>query len=138
MSANNRYDAPRKPCAECPWRQDVAPGQFTADRFRDLAGTSYDMVEKVFACHKSAEDRPTICAGFLTRGAAHNRTIRLAYAKGQLDPLDRSGGLPLYSGSRAMAIANGVDPEDIALIPCRDEAAADPIPQPETTASAQS
>lgn len=24
------------PCAECPWRRDVPPGQFTAERFEAL------------------------------------------------------------------------------------------------------
>jgi hypothetical protein len=110
----------------------VPAGRFEADRFRQLAGTAYDMAEKIFACHKSAEDHRTVCAGFLARGAAHNRTIRLAYALGQLDRLDRSGGMPLYSGYRDMAIANGVAPEDTALIACRSEPIIEPM-RPEAT-----
>ena len=121
MTEERVFDAPRKPCAECPWRTDVAPNRFTPERFRTLARTSYDMAKTIFACHKSAEEHPTVCAGFLSRGAAHNLTIRLAYCRGELEQLDRSSEVPLYADYRAMAIANGVDPADIALIPCRKD-----------------
>ena len=29
----------RRPCAQCPWRRDVAPGMFGRDRFDALAAT---------------------------------------------------------------------------------------------------
>ncbi len=52
-----------KPCTECPWRRDVAPGQFPAERFRDLAETAHDMSQVQFACHKSPEGGEFGCAG---------------------------------------------------------------------------
>lgn len=115
-------DAPKKPCAECPWRLDVDTNAFDMDRFVALAHTAYDMDRHVFTCHKSSLDHPVVCAGFLSRGADHNLTIRLAYAFGELLKTDRSGNMALYDSYRAMAIANGVDPEDPALAPCRGPA----------------
>lgn len=107
---------PKKPCAECPWRRDVAAGQFTADRYRALASTGEDMAMTLFACHKSPDERPFTCAGFLLRGGAHNLTLRLAYARGEIVPESVSdGGYPLYRDYREMAVANGVDPLDPAL-----------------------
>lgn len=111
--------AQRRPCAECPWRTDVAPGQFGADRFQDLAGTAEDLSARIFACHKSVQGADVVCAGFLERGAMHNMAIRMAYARGVIERLDRSGGLPLHADYRAMAIANGVAPDDPALRHCR-------------------
>jgi hypothetical protein len=112
--------APKKPCSECPWRKDVQIGRFPPERFRDMANTSYDMAEQVFACHKSTEVEPTVCAGFLARGSDHNLTVRLAYMTGEMERGERSGALPLYENFRAMAIANGVAPDDATLVPCRN------------------
>jgi hypothetical protein len=114
---------PKKPCAECPWRTDVEPGAFTADRFRALANTAHDMAMSLFACHKSGDDRPTVCAGFLLRGGRHNLTLRLAYARGEIVPegVD-DGGYPLFADYRAMAVANGVPADDPALRLCRGRA----------------
>lgn len=108
----------RAPCSNCPWRKDVAPHEFDVARFRDLAGTAYDMAHKVFTCHKSKDEKPVVCAGFLLRGADNNLTVRFNYrhAQGQVE----DAGLALYENYREMAIANGVDPDDPALIPCRD------------------
>lgn len=114
------YQAPRRPCAECPWRPDVPTGRFSQESFRRLAGTSYDVARTVFACHMSAEGKPMMCAGFLARGAGHNLTVRLAYARGDLQFLDRAEGVELYSSYRAMAVANGLDADDPALAPSRE------------------
>lgn len=113
------YDAPRRPCAECPWRRDVPIGHFPPERFQALAHTAYDLSTRVFTCHKSAEDHPIVCAGFLSRGAEHNLSVRLAYARGQLDPAVRAGDIPLYEDYRAMAVANGVPLDDPSLQACR-------------------
>lgn len=114
-----KIDYPKKPCAECPWRCDVAPGHFSADRFRALANTAHDIASAIFSCHKSSEDRPTACAGFLLRGAAHNLALRLAYSRGDVGEVS-DGGYPLYRDYRAMAVANGVPANDPALRHCRD------------------
>lgn len=108
------------PCAECPWRTDVALGRFPAERFRDLAATAYDMAQVQFACHKSPEGREFGCAGFVLRGATHNLGARLAVRAGRLRLQEIASPMPLHPSYRAMAIANGVDPDDLALLPCRD------------------
>jgi len=120
MIPNIDLEAPKKPCAECPWRCDVPIGIWPVERFISLANTAYDMNIGIFACHKSAEDHPTVCAGFLARGADHNLTIRRAYMTGKLERIERSGGHPLYSSYRAMAIANGVSQGELALARCRE------------------
>jgi hypothetical protein len=115
-----RIKYPKKPCAECPWRKDVKPGQFTADRFRALANTAHDMAIGIFSCHKSAEEHPIACAGFILRGARHNLSLRLAYSRGDIGEIS-DGGFPLHPNYRSMAIANGVAANDAALRHCRDD-----------------
>lgn len=113
--------APKKPCAECPWRKDVVPGQFKPGRFVALASTSYDMSSTIFACHKSIAGRDTACAGFILRGAAHNLALRLAYCRGDIKPDQVSdGGYPLFDNYRDMAVANGVPIIDPVLRLCRE------------------
>ena len=111
--------AHKKPCATCPWRRDATPGRFPAEAFRRLAPSAWDMNPMLFQCHDTGNDDPVVCAGFLERGAAHNLTIRLAYGRGEIEPRDRSGDEDLHQNYRAMAVANGVDPDDEALAPCR-------------------
>lgn len=127
----------RKPCPERPWRKDVKPGRFPPERFRLLAASAEDMSAVLFGCHKSPAGGEFACAGFLLQGAAHNLGIRLAAARGRIDLSKISdGGFPLFASYRAMAVANGVDPEDPALArtredtcimreerPCRDDSA---------------
>lgn len=108
-----------KPCAECPWRTDVSPGRFSPERFIALARTAYDMATTQFACHKSPEGAEVGCAGFVLRGATHNLGARLSARRGDLDPRDVTSPYPLHADYRAMAIANGVDPDHPALQPCR-------------------
>jgi len=107
----------RKPCPECPWRRDVEPGRFTAERFRALAHTAYDMSMHIFACHKSPEGREFACAGFLLRSSAHNMSVRLARQNFE----DVISPWPLYTSYRELAVANGVDPRDPVLRPCRND-----------------
>lgn len=114
--------APARPCDECPWRTDVETGRFPPERFRRMAHTAADMDPGLFQCHRTTAKRPLVCAGFLERGADHNLTVRLAYIKGRLEIVDRSGGIPLYEGYREMAVANGVDPTDASLEQCRSRA----------------
>lgn len=109
----------RQPCRECPWRRDVAPGKFSAARFRALANTAYDMARSLFACHMSTEEKPVACAGFLLRGADHNFTVRIGRSRGEMLPGQVETTVDLYSSYREMAIANGVSPSDPALRGCR-------------------
>lgn len=108
----------RRICDDCPWRVDAKIGAFPAEAFRRSAVTAYDLSDHRFACHTSGKERPQTCVGFLLRGADHNMSVRMS----PVDPetLD-TGGAELYPSYRAMAEANGVDPNDPALAPCRDD-----------------
>lgn len=109
----------RQPCAACPWRLDQ-PRRFKPGRFRALAGTAHDMSSRLFTCHKSPEDKPALCAGFLLRGANHNMAVRLMLIRSTLDLSAVSdGGHALHENYRAMAMANGVRAENAALRGCR-------------------
>jgi hypothetical protein len=109
----------RKPCPECPWRRDAPRGAFPAEAYRLSARTAYDMAESAFSCHMAGSDAPSVCAGFLLRGADHNLSIRLRIIKGEYDPGRVSSDVLLYDDYRAMALANGVAAGDPALKPCR-------------------
>lgn len=109
----------REPCAQCPWRVD-AVGVFPAEAFRHSASTAYDMSDRTFACHSSGAKKPALCAGFLLRGADHNLHIRLKRMTGEVKDDVVDGGHALHESYRAMAVANGVDPSDPILAPCRD------------------
>lgn len=107
-------------CEQCPWRVDQT-GNFPAEAFRLSANTSYDMATHCFACHMAGRDKPTICAGFLLRGADDNLSIRIKKSNGNsLDVKD--SGVILHASYKTMAIANGCDTDDPKLEPCMPEA----------------
>lgn len=108
----------REPCPDCPWRVD-ATGEFPAQAFRHSAPTAYDMSEHTFACHQSGTEKPALCAGFLLNGAEHNLAVRIKRMRGVVQEDVSDGGHALHENYRAMAIANGVDPDDEVLRPCR-------------------
>lgn len=99
----------KHPCEECPWRQDVTPGQFPAERYRQLAVTARDLTRRVFACHKSIEGKEVACAGYLVQ-FPHNLSVRIRGLQHRPHTT-----VPLYRDYREMAVANGVDPNDPAL-----------------------
>jgi len=110
-----------KPCRTCPWRPENT-GEFPAEAFRHSAPTAYDAALSLFSCHESGAKKPATCAGFLLRNSSHNLGVRLAQSMGTLDLKKvHDGGAELFPSYRAMAIANGVDPEDPVLQPCRDD-----------------
>ena len=116
VNGGSRYR--QSPCSNCPWRTD-AVGEFPADAFRQSAHTAYDMAEAKFACHQSGTEKPATCAGFLLCGADHNLAVRLMRMQGKCLEV-QDGGLELHTSYRAMAVANGVSPDDPALKYCRD------------------
>ncbi len=61
-----------------------------------------------------------MCAGFLLRGANHNLSVRLKLIQGDHFEDVTDGGHQLHESYRAMAVANGVAPDDPVLAPCRD------------------
>ena len=112
-STDKRYR--RKPCEGCPWVVENT-GDFPAEAFEHSAETSVDMSEHVFACHESGSERSSTCAGFLLNGSANNMAIRLRTVRGEIDwDSIQEDGRDLHPNYRAMAIANGVDPESPAL-----------------------
>jgi hypothetical protein len=113
------YPVRRAPCEKCPWRLDRVGG-FPQDSFRLSADTAYEGSERVFACHMAGEDKPQVCAGsFLSTGTRHNAALQRAAALGEIDPASVRSEVPLFESYRAMSIANGVDPNDLAIEPCR-------------------
>lgn len=61
-----------------------------------------------------------VCAGFLLRGAGDNMAVRMTQRAGA-DLSKVRSEVALYDSYREMAEANGVDPEDPALQPCRGD-----------------
>lgn len=114
-----KLTAHKRPCPNCPWRRDAPVGHFPPEAFQRLAASAYDMDRMIFQCHDTTPENPVVCAGFLERGATHNLTVRLAYMNNEIEPMDRSGGVELFEDYREMAIANGVNPDDPLLEPCR-------------------
>lgn len=107
----------KHPCAQCPWRRDAPVGAFPAEAFRLSAPTAYDMATEKFGCHDAGSEKPAACAGFPLRGASDNLAVRMSHR-------DFSGvhtTVPLYDSYREMAVANGVDPDDPVLAPCRGD-----------------
>lgn len=81
------------PCRECPWRTDVEPGQFPAERYEALRETSEQpevtsmddiLRQPMFACHKSVEGLEAACAGWLASMGHQNLRIRYAVVTGQV------------------------------------------------------
>lgn len=105
------------PCPTCPWRRDAPTGTFPPEVFRHSARTTYDLATEKFGCHTSGRDHPKTCAGFLLRGASDNLAVRMHAAQyaGVHTTVD------LYDDYRQMAVANGVNPDDPALRPCRGD-----------------
>ncbi len=109
----------RTPCPQCPWRLD-AVGVFPAEAFKHSANVAHDRAMTVFACHDAGSKRPATCAGFLLRNSGHNLAVRLHQHDRLIDLAAVSdGSVALFDSYRAMAIANGVDPDDPALADCR-------------------
>lgn len=80
----------RYPCANCPWRRDVAAGEFPAERYDRLQVTSgrpgaeAGLNAPLFACHKSPDGAQEACAGWLAvMGYAH-LGVRFAVVSGRL------------------------------------------------------
>ncbi|HEY0206492.1 MAG TPA: DUF6283 family protein [Acetobacteraceae bacterium] len=103
--------AMQRTCAECPWRRDVAPGRFPAERFKELEATCRPGgLPGVFACHKSAPGEEQACAGFLLVCGHDNNLVRIAANAGFFDPDSIQAAGPLYASFDEMARANGYDP----------------------------
>lgn len=105
------------PCAECPWRTDLAVGKFPPERYVALAATAYDMGGTVFACHMSKDGGEFACAGFILQSSAHNFSCRMS--RGTFDGVHSP--YPLFNSYRELAVANGVPEDHPALVGVRDD-----------------
>ena len=114
----------REPCATCPWRVDTV-GEFPPEAFRHSANTALDAVAAIlhgrlgdashlFACHESGAEKPATCAGYIL-GGDQGIGWRIAVSLGVFDPREVRSDVPMFDSYRAMAIANGVPPDDPAL-----------------------
>lgn len=119
---NDKHGYRREVCEECPWRKDSPIGAFPPEAYRHSARTAYDAAMTTFACHMSGSDHPKTCAGFLLAQTVHNLQCRINTATGRLDCGSVRQTVPIYRTYREMAVANGVDPKDPVLEPCRDDA----------------
>lgn len=109
----------RQVCATCPWRLDAPTGRFPAEAYRHSANTAYDASFHQFACHEAGVENQQTCAGFLRANADNNLGVRFAMMRGDHDPSTLRDDVPVYGSYRAMAIANGVAPDDPVLANCR-------------------
>lgn len=122
---DTKFTYSRTPCAECPWRKDRPTGVFPAKAFRHSAATCADMAMTTFACHVSGQRKPTTCAGFLlSEDAPHNMILRLKERAGSYDHRQVSSPVELFPTYADMAIANGVRPNDPALLATRSRGGA--------------
>lgn len=71
----------------------------------------------------AADSQRLAGADSLLRGADYNLAVRLGRMNGRAKDDVEDGGRELHAGYWAMAVANGVDPEDPALAPCRESSA---------------
>jgi len=114
ITVEGRDGMMRRPCPECPWRRANA-GDFPAEAFRHSAGTAYDLATHTFGCHQAGVEHGKTCAGAAVR-TPHNLALRLRGAEvAQVEDI----GEELFDDYREMAVANGVDPDDPVLAPCR-------------------
>lgn len=120
-SGGRKHVARKTPCEQCPWREDVPTGVFPAEcipaqRTHRLRCRHVH----VRLPHGGRAASGHMCAGFLLRHGAHNLSVRIALSGERID-LDKisDGGFPIYETYRDMAVANGVDPDDLVLKPVR-------------------
>lgn len=111
----------RRPCAECPWRRDVAPGQFSQARFESLTATSGSPGQEapigapMFACHKSPVGSEEACAGWLAVAGHQHLGVRFAVVEGRLDPDSLSapeGWPPLFDSFEEMSATQAAIPDE--------------------------
>lgn len=102
---------PPTPCNTCPYRRDTPPGIWDASEYRKLP--EYDagrMALSTFHCHQEhATGMPTVCRGWLAVHRFDSIAVRLAVARGLVEPeqVEAPCPVPLY-GSGAEACAAGL------------------------------
>lgn len=116
MSRRGELPRQKRPCAECPWRRDTPPGQFTQARFRALAVTSgtpgaeAGPFAPMFGCHKAVAGRGAACAGWLAAVGQDHLGVRIAVSHGLIPATalaPKPSWPPLFESYAAMAAAQG-------------------------------
>jgi hypothetical protein len=102
-----------KQCAECPWRRDVAPGQFPPARYEALRGSVEQGWGRLFACHKTPEEDKRACVGYVlnqisTVGGPQNFNLRRLLSSKRIVPEQMTLVGPQYDNYDEMAEANGL------------------------------
>jgi Family of unknown function (DUF6283) len=100
-------------CPECPFRMESRLGKFPPERYLQLADTVRPggWPGAVFACHMTPEGQERACAGMLLVCGADSNRIRMAIITERLDMSKIETNGELYPTYRAMAVANGCDPD---------------------------
>ncbi len=96
-----------KQCDECPWRKDVPAGKFPPERYAALEKTCEQGFNPIFACHKTPDEAPQACVGFLMVDGVMNFSVRVAALNGKFDVSKLEASGPLYESFADMARANG-------------------------------
>lgn len=100
----------RKPCADCPWRKDAETDVWSKERFQMLAVDCRDDGMKAMACHKSGQEQPYACAGFLAQVGYESVGVRILAMQGGETPDDiYTNGLDLFETFEQMLEANDVE-----------------------------
>lgn len=116
----DRLRCPPRPCASCPYRADHPSGVWAESEYRKLAGYDPELPalgdQAVFHCHQeNATGHETVCAGWLGVHGARVLAVRLALARGQLEPEDvdraEATDVPLHASGTAAMEAGLVDIE---------------------------
>lgn len=108
-----RGPAPR-PCASCPYRQDVPSGIWAAEEYAKLPAYDNDtwaQPQGLFLCHQTGSDDPgaRLCAGWVGCHGGQLLALRLAVTSGRVDPtvFEYRTAAPLFA-SGAAAAAHGM------------------------------
>jgi hypothetical protein len=77
------------PCATCPWRVDQNASVIPRYNHKKACGLmntvgDSDALREIMACHRSTEDEPRACNGYLAREGWSNLNVRILLFRGQL------------------------------------------------------
>lgn len=95
-----------RPCASCPYRQDVPSGVWDEGEYVKLPlydGETFEQVPAVFMCHQGDGN---VCSGWLGHREPHDLlAVRLGLATGTLDEscADYTTDVPLFSSGEEAA-----------------------------------
>ena len=105
------------PCVSCPWRKEIrveAREMFPKERYVAMqACVQQGLGKPIFACHKSKEEAPLACVGYLLVEGDINFSVRIAVMTGRLDFSKLFCKGELHGSYEEMARANGVELKEI-------------------------